>query len=222
MVQDSHLATRFAFLATHRWFRVLPIALALGASADALAADPKEAVFAGGCFWCMEEAFDKVPGVLKTTSGYSGGSADTATYPQVSAGQTDHAEVVEVEYDPDEVSYDQLLNVFWRNIDPFAVDRQFCDAGTSYRSAIFPMDDQQSALAKASLDEMQARFERDIATQIEAFKAFYPAEDYHQNYYKTNSLRYNFYKSACGRVDRLEEVWGDEAGTQGALSAQAQ
>ncbi|RAR59711.1 peptide-methionine (S)-S-oxide reductase [Onishia taeanensis] len=222
MAHNPHAATRFAFLATHRWFRALPLALAIGASADALAADPKDAVFAGGCFWCMEEAFDKVPGVLETTSGYSGGTADTATYSQVSAGRTEHAEVVQVEYDPDEVSYEQLLNVFWRNIDPFAVDRQFCDVGTSYRSAIFPMNEEERVLAKDSLDEMQARFERDIATQIEAFKAFYPAEDYHQNYYKTNSLRYHFYKSACGRVDRLEQVWGDEAGTQGALSASAQ
>ncbi len=201
---------------------MLPLAFALGASGQALAAEPKDAVFAGGCFWCMEEAFDKVPGVLDTVSGYSGGSADSATYQQVTAGGTAHAEVVQVKYDPDEVSYEELLEVFWRNIDPFAVDRQFCDAGTSYRSAIFPMNEQQTALAQASVDEMQARFERDIATRIEAYQAFYPAEDYHQNYYKTNSLRYNFYKSACGRVDRLEEVWGDEAGTQGALGAPPQ
>lgn len=217
MAHYQHAAPRFISPAVQRLFKALPLALAIGASANALAADPKDAVFAGGCFWCMEEAYDKVPGVLETTSGYSGGAADTATYQQVSAERTDHAEVVRVEYDPDDVSYEQLLEVFWRNIDPFAVDRQFCDAGKSYRSAIFPMNEDQRAMAKASLDEMQARFDREIATQIEDFKAFYPAEDYHQNYYKTNSLRYNFYKSACGRVDRLEEVWGDEAGTQGAL-----
>ncbi|WP_168014890.1 peptide-methionine (S)-S-oxide reductase MsrA [Halomonas salinarum] len=217
MAHYQHAATRLISPAVQRLFKALPLALAIGASANALAAAPQDAVFAGGCFWCMEEAYDKVPGVIETTSGYSGGAADTATYQQVSAERTDHAEVVRVEYDPDDVSYDQLLEVFWRNIDPFAVDRQFCDAGKSYRSAIFPMNEDQRAMAKASLDEMQARFDREIATQIEDFKAFYPAEDYHQNYYKTNSLRYNFYKSACGRVDRLEEVWGDEAGTQGAL-----
>lgn len=218
MAHHPHSTHRFAPLTTRRWLRVLPLALAVGASAQALAADPEEAVFAGGCFWCMEEAFDKVPGVLETTSGYSGDSADTATYQQVSAGRTKHAEVVQVEYDPDEVSYDVLLDVFWHNIDPFAVDRQFCDVGTSYRSAIFPTNDAQRALAEDSLAEMNARFERDIATRIEDFMAFYPAEDYHQNYYQTNSLRYNFYKSACGRVKRLEEVWGEEAGTQGALN----
>ncbi|WP_136253872.1 peptide-methionine (S)-S-oxide reductase MsrA [Onishia niordana] len=217
MAHYQHAATRLISPATRCLFKALPLALAIGASANALAADSKDAVFAGGCFWCMEEAYDKVPGVLETTSGYSGGAADTATYQQVSAERTDHAEVVRVKYDPDDVSYEQLLEVFWRNIDPFAVDRQFCDAGKSYRSAIFPMNEEQRAMAKASLDEMQARFDREIATQIEDFKAFYPAEDYHQNYHKTNSLRYNFYKSACGRVDRLEEVWGDEAGTQGAL-----
>ncbi|WP_192036338.1 peptide-methionine (S)-S-oxide reductase MsrA [Halomonas sp. YLGW01] len=216
MTQLTPLARCAAYSASSHWLAALSLAF-IGVSTPTLAAEPEEAVFAGGCFWCMEEAFDKVPGVLETVSGYSGGDATTATYPQVSAGRTAHAEVVQVAYDPDEVSYEELLDVFWRNIDPFAADRQFCDAGSSYRSAIFPVDDQQETLAKASLDEMLERFDQDIATRIEPFEAFYPAEDYHQNYYKTNSLRYNFYKSACGRVERLEEVWGDEAGTQGAL-----
>ncbi len=173
------------------------------------------AVFAGGCFWCMEEAYDPVEGVIATTSGYSGGHVEAPTYEQVVAGGTGHAEVVEVEYDPEVVDYERLLHVFWRNIDPFAENRQFCDAGNSYRSAIFPMNAEERELAEATRAELEERFGREIATQIEDFEAFYPAEAYHQDYYRENPLRYNFYKSACGRADRLEEVWGDEAGGLG-------
>lgn len=174
--------------------------------------DSASAVFAGGCFWCVEEAFDPVEGVLSTTSGFSGGHVEDPTYNQVVEGNTGHTEVVEVEYDPSVVDYQTLLDVFWRNIDPFAVDRQFCDVGDSYRSEIFVLDDEQRSLAEASLASMKGRFDQDIATEITDFEAFYPAEDYHQNYYQKNPLRYRFYKSACGRVERLEEVWGDEAG----------
>ncbi|MDW7748112.1 MAG: peptide-methionine (S)-S-oxide reductase MsrA [Halomonas sp.] len=174
------------------------------------------AVFAGGCFWCMEEAYDKVEGVRATTSGYSGGHTEDPTYDQVTAGGTGHAEVVKVDYDPDQVDYETLLHVFWRNIDPLAEDRQFCDKGASYRSAIFPMDAEQRALAEASRDAVAERFDQPITTEINDFEAFYPAEDYHQDYYLENQVRYRFYKSGCGRVDRLEEVWGDEAGANSA------
>ncbi|MDT8878684.1 peptide-methionine (S)-S-oxide reductase MsrA [Halomonas saccharevitans] len=199
----------------HLSLLALPAAILLGSPSQA-SAESDSAVFAGGCFWCMEEAYDKVGGVTATTSGYTGGNTKDPTYQQVVAGGTGHAEAVKVDYDPDRVDYETLLHVFWRNIDPFAVDRQFCDKGASYRSAIFPMDDEQHALAEASREEVAERFDQEIATEISDFDAFYPAEDYHQNYYAENRVRYNFYKSACGRVDRLEEVWGEEAGASAA------
>lgn len=171
------------------------------------------AIFAGGCFWCMEPPYDKLDGVVSTTSGYIGGRADTATYEQVSAGGTDHAEAVKIVYDPAKVSYDRLLEVFWRNIDPVAVDRQFCDAGSQYRSAIFPLDAEQRAKAQASLDALASsgRFSRPIATRIEPAAPFHAAEDYHQDYYMKNPYRYQFYRATCGRDNRLEEIWGAEA-----------
>ncbi|MBB3191521.1 peptide-methionine (S)-S-oxide reductase MsrA [Halomonas cerina] len=192
-----------------------PIMLVAMLAAPALAADTESAVFAGGCFWCMEEAYDKVEGVVETTSGFSGGHVDNPTYEQVAAGGTGHIEVVKVEYDPDAVDYDTLLHVFWRNIDPFAVDRQFCDEGHTYQSAIFPMNDAQREQAEASRQAVAERFDQDIATRIIDFEAFYPAGDYHQNFYKKNTLRYNYYKSACGRSERLHEIWGDEAEATG-------
>ena len=197
--------------------RRLPLAALLALVPLAAPADDHTAtaVFAGGCFWCVEEAFDPVEGVIATTSGYSGGDTEAPTYEQVTGGDTGHAEVVAVEYDPAVVDYRQLLHVFWRNIDPFAEDRQFCDVGDSYRSAIFPMNAEERQLAEASRAELEARFEREIATQITDFEAFYPAEAYHQDYYQENPLRYRFYKSACGREERLEEIWGDEAGGLG-------
>ncbi|MGR2739005.1 peptide-methionine (S)-S-oxide reductase MsrA [Billgrantia sp. Q4P2] len=173
------------------------------------------AVFGGGCFWCVEEAFDKVDGVVSTTSGFSGGHVENPSYQQVVDGNTGHAEVVRVEYDPAAVDYATLLHVFWRNIDPFAVDRQFCDAGEAYRSVIYYGSDEEQALAEASRDELAERFDREIATEITPFEAFYPAEEYHQDYYRKNPVRYNYYKSACGRERRLEAVWGDEAGGLG-------
>ncbi len=193
----------------------LPVAFAIAGTAQA-DEETASAVFAGGCFWCMEEAYDQVEGVLETTSGYSGGHTEDPTYEQVVAGGTGHAEVVKVDYDPERVDYATLLHVFWRNIDPFAEDRQFCDKGASYRSALFPMDAEQRALAEASRDAVAERFDQPIATEINDFEAFYPAEAYHQDYYLENPVRYRFYKSACRRVERLEAVWGDEAGASAA------
>ena len=168
------------------------------------------AIFAGGCFWCMEPPFDKLPGVKSTTSGYTGGDTRRPTYEQVSAGRTGHAEAVQVRYDPALVSYSQLLDVFWRNVDPLAVDRQFCDVGDQYRSAIFTLDAEQQRLAEESKRKLEAsgRFKQPIATQIVAASRFYPAEDYHQNYYTRNPIRYKFYRFNCGRDQRLEQLWG--------------
>ncbi|MDN3556353.1 peptide-methionine (S)-S-oxide reductase MsrA [Halomonas maura] len=191
------------------------IVLAAALGPAALAADTESAVFAGGCFWCMEQAYDKVEGVVETTSGFSGGQVENPTYEQVSAGGTGHIEVVKVDYDPDAVDYATLLHVFWRNIDPFAVDRQFCDEGHTYQSALFPVNDAQREQAEASRQAVAERFDQDIATEIIDFEAFYPAEDEHQNFYEENALRYNFYKSACGRSERLKEIWGDEAEASG-------
>lgn len=168
------------------------------------------AIFAGGCFWCMEPPFDKLPGVISTTSGYIGGRVSNPTYDQVSAGGTGHAEAVQVKYDPTRIGYAQLLEVFWRNIDPLAVDRQFCDVGDQYRSAIFPIGAEQQRLAEASKRALQdsGRFDRPIATQIVAASRFYRAERDHQDYYKRNPVRYKFYRFNCGRDQRLEELWG--------------
>lgn len=188
------------------------IALPLSAISLNALAESEHAVFAGGCFWCVEEAFDKVDGVTATVSGFSGGETENPSYREVVNGGTGHLEVVEVEYDPAQVDYSELLDVFWHNIDPFAVNRQFCDEGDSYRSAIFVNDDAQRELVEASRKALAERFGRDITTEILDAATFYPAEQEHQNYYKENPLRYRFYKSACGRVERLEEVWGDEAG----------
>ena len=168
------------------------------------------AVFAGGCFWCMEPPYDKLPGVISTISGYTGGKVANPTYEQVSAGGTGHAEAVQVRYDPTRISYATLLDVFWRNIDPVAVDRQFCDVGSQYRSAIFPVTPEQRRLAEASKRKLESsgRFDRPIATRIEPAATFYPAEDYHQDYYKKNPVRYKFYRWNCGRDQRLQELWG--------------
>lgn len=169
------------------------------------------ATFAGGCFWCLEGPFDELDGVQATISGYSGGDVDNPTYEQVSAGGTGHAEVLQVTYDPTLISYEQLLNVFWRNIDPTTPDRQFCDKGHQYRPAIFYHDDAQRAAAEASLEALKANkpFKAEIKTEISAFKNFYAAEDYHQDYYLKNPIRYKFYRYNCGRDRRLEQLWGE-------------
>ena len=169
-----------------------------------------KATFAGGCFWCVEEAFEKVPGVIAAVSGYTGGDVANPSYKQVTGGQTGHAEAVEVIFDPAHVTYAQLLDVFWRNVDPTVVDRQFCDVGNQYRTAIFVHDDAQRRLAEASKETLQASkpFAEPIVTPIVAASTFYPAEDYHQDYYKHNPLRYKLYKWNCGRAQRLAELWG--------------
>lgn len=171
-----------------------------------------EATFAGGCFWCMEPPYDNQPGVSATISGYIGGELENPTYEDIARGDTGHAEVVKVVYDSEQISYEQLLAIFWRNIDPFAVDRQFCDVGDQYRSAIVYHDEAQRELAEASKAEMEARFDQAIATQIVPATTFWPAEEYHQDYYQKNPVRYKFYRYSCGRDARLEEVWGEEAG----------
>jgi peptide-methionine (S)-S-oxide reductase len=171
------------------------------------------AIFAGGCFWCVEADFDKVPGVLSTTSGYIGGRKANPTYSQVSSGGTGHTEAVKIVYDPAMVTYDKLLYVFWRNVDPLTREGQFCDFGTQYRTGIFYVNDAQKTAAEASKAaiEESGRFKRPIVTEIAAAGPFYAAEDYHQNFYKTNPVRYNLYRFNCGRDARLEELWGKEA-----------
>jgi peptide-methionine (S)-S-oxide reductase len=171
------------------------------------------ATFAGGCFWCMEPPYDKLDGVLATTSGYAGGDKVDPTYQEVSAGGTGHAEVVQITYDPSKVSYQQLLDVFWRNVDPLDAGGQFCDRGDQYRTAIFVHDEEQRCLAEASKQALvdSGRFEQPIVTEIVAAGPFYPAEDYHQDYYEKNPLRYNFYRWNCGRDARLAELWGEQA-----------
>jgi peptide-methionine (S)-S-oxide reductase len=196
-------------------------AVILARAGMVLAADGEEAAapggmeaatFAGGCFWCMEPPFDKLEGVISTTSGYAGGPEKDPTYEQVARGLTGHAEVVQVVYDPTRITYEELLWVFWRNIDPLAVDRQFCDAGRQYRSAIFYHDEAQRAAAEQSLREIRARFDAPVATVVVPLDdSFYPAEAYHQDYYLKNPLRYRFYRFNCGRDERLESLWGDEA-----------
>ncbi len=185
---------------------------AAGAETTGAARSPDSlavATFAGGCFWCMEPPFDELEGVVDTTSGYTGGHVADPTYEQVSSGGTGHAEAVRVRYDPAEVGYRELLEVFWRNIDPLDAGGQFCDRGAQYRTAIFYHDARQRRLAEQSRREIAARLDAPIATEIVAAGAFYEAEDYHQNYYEKNPLRYKFYRFTCGRDGRLEEVWGE-------------
>ena len=169
-----------------------------------------KAIFAGGCFWCMEHPFDVLPGVVSTTSGYIGGQKKNPTYEEVSSGRTGHTEAVQVVYDPKKVTYEKLLDVFWHNIDPTVKDQQFCDHGSQYRSGIFYVDDEQKRLAeasKAALDRNKP-FSAAIVTEITRASEFYPAEDYHQDFYLKNPLRYKYYRSGCGRDARLKQLWG--------------
>jgi peptide-methionine (S)-S-oxide reductase len=191
---------------------LLSISSIAWSQAPAAAAPPAtaKAIFAGGCFWCMEPPFDKLDGVISTTSGYIGGHKKNPTYKEVSAGVTGHTEAVQVVYNPAKVNYEKLLEVFWKNIDPTVKDRQFCDHGSQYRSGIFYLGEEQKKLAEASklkLDKTKP-FKDPIVTEITAATEFWPAEDYHQNYYVTNPVRYNFYRSSCGRDARLKELWG--------------
>jgi peptide-methionine (S)-S-oxide reductase len=194
---------------------LLAFGLASGSAAAQDTADVPglaRATFAGGCFWCMEEAFDPIEGVVSVVSGYTGGRVPRPGYEQVSAGGTGHAEAVEIRYDPSRVSYERLLEHFWRNIDPLAVDRQFCDGGTQYRSAIFYHDAAQRRAAEASKAalEKSGKLPGRIATQIAEAGPFYPAEEYHQDYYRKNPQRYKFYKWSCGRAQRLAQLWGEK------------
>jgi peptide-methionine (S)-S-oxide reductase len=196
------------------------IALPIMASAQAPAAAPTiapataKATFAGGCFWCMEGPFDVLDGVISTTSGYIGGKTKNPSYKEVSSGTTGHTEAVQVVYDPKKITYEKLLYVFWRNIDPTTKDQQFCDVGSQYRSGIFYHDDNQKKLAdesKAALMKSKP-FKGDIVSEITAAAEFTAAEEYHQDYYKKNALQYKFYRSGCGRDAKLKQLWGDEAG----------
>ena len=193
-------------------------ALPFYATADSLPAktadvapetDLAKATFAGGCFWCMEKPFDALEGVVSTTSGYTGGRVENPSYEQVSAGGTGHVEAVQVVYDPAQVTYDALLSVFWQNVDPLDNRGQFCDKGSQYRAKIFVQTDQERQRAEASKQALTDRFgNQPIATAIEPAQPFYAAEDYHQDYYLKHPVRYNFYRTACGRDKRLTEVWG--------------
>ena len=184
--------------------------IALLALAPAQAQTRAVAIFAGGCFWCMEPPFDKLDGVLATTSGYIGGTKADPTYEQVTSGRTGHYEALQVEYDPARVSYQQLLDVFWRNIDPLDASGQFCDKGPQYRSGIFALDDSQRAAAEASKAalEKSGKLPGRIVTEILPAAKFYPAEAYHQDYYRKNSASYTYDRWSCGRDRRLEKLWG--------------
>jgi len=190
----------------------VPLLLMPGLTAAQASEGTASAVFAGGCFWCMEPPFDALDGVISTTSGYTGGELADPTYEQVSNGGTGHVEAVEVVYDPEIVSYETLLDVFWRNIDPVDDGGQFCDRGPQYRSAIFVRNERQRLAAEASRRKVarSGELSGEIATAIRPATAFYAAEPYHQDYYRENPLRYKFYRFTCGRDQRLSELWGDD------------
>ncbi|MFA6149396.1 MAG: peptide-methionine (S)-S-oxide reductase MsrA [bacterium] len=173
----------------------------------------EKATFAGGCFWCMEHPFDELPGVVSVTAGYTGGQKKNPTYQEVSAGGTGHAESVQVVFDPSRISYGKLLDVYWRNIDPTTKDRQFCDSGNQYRSAIFYHSEEQRRAALQSKETLEKTkpFREPVVTAIVPAGEFYPAEEYHQHYYKKNPIRYRYYRAGCGRDRRLKELWGSAA-----------
>ena len=198
---------------------ILGVALAVGAfglsgQAATTTGGMAKATFAGGCFWCMEEVFEGVEGVVSVVSGYTGGRKANPSYQEVSAGWTGHAEAIEVQFDPTKVSYARLLVVFWHNVDPTTPDRQFCDRGNQYRTAIFYHDEEQQRLVEESKRKVEQtkRFQAPIVTEIIPASTFYPAEEYHQEFYKKNPVRYKFYKFTCGRAQRLEELWGPKTG----------
>jgi peptide-methionine (S)-S-oxide reductase len=201
------------------WLRAFALGIGLwagllGVAAAQKAAATHKAIFAGGCFWCVEADFDKVPGVLSTVSGYIGGTVPNPTYEQVSRKNTGHTEAVEITFDPAQVSYEQLVAYFWRTIDPTVRDRQFCDVGSPYRTAIFAIGDEQLRIARASLAALEKSrpFRDPIVTPVLPATIFYVAEDYHQDYYRRNPVRYEYYRTACGRDARLRKLWGEEAG----------
>jgi len=198
----------------HRWLAVaLMAAPAAWAQTKGAPAKTETAIFAGGCFWCVESDFDKVDGVVSTTSGYIGGRKTNPTYSEVSAGGTGHTEAVRIEFDPARVSYAQLLEKFWPTIDPTAKDQQFCDVGSQYRSGIYPQNEAQLKAAqasKAALEKVKP-FSQPIVTEIVLAGTFYPAEEYHQDYYLKNPIRYSFYRKNCGRDAKLKQLWGDKS-----------
>lgn len=192
--------------------------LVLGVALAASAAEPvtkgkatATAIFAGGCFWCMVHPFDELPGVMSVTSGYTGGQKVNPTYEQVSAGDTGHVEAVQVIFDPKQISYEKLLEVFWRNVDPLDKGGQFCDRGSTYTSAVFYQNDEQKKLAEQSKAAIEKKLGKQVVTTIRPAATFYAAEDYHQDYYKKNPLRYKYYRYSCGRDQRLEELWGKKS-----------
>jgi peptide-methionine (S)-S-oxide reductase len=193
--------------------RLLAVALLLGIAgpSPAPSSTPTSAVatFAGGCFWCMEGPFESLPGVSSVVSGYAGGQRKDPSYEEVSAGTTGHAESVEVRYDPRKVGYEKLLDVYWHNIDPFQGNGQFCDGGSQYRPVIFFHDEAQRQAAEASLKQVEQRFQKKVVTQVVPAGPFYRAEEYHQDYYRTNPIRYQMYRTGCGRDRRLKEIWGE-------------
>jgi peptide-methionine (S)-S-oxide reductase len=195
-------------IALGSWIALVGVPAAPARAADA----PSTATFAGGCFWCMQPPFENLPGVVSTTVGYTGGKTKDPTYEEVSAGGTGHAESVQVVYDPQKISYEKLLEIFWHNIDPLTADAQFCDHGRQYRTAIFTHDATQRRLAEESKQRLEAsgRFEQPIVTEIVAASEFYPAEDYHQKYHEKNPARYKLYRWNCGRDQRLKALWGGE------------
>ena len=206
---------------SRRFGRGLAAIIFFGAAiaAHAQAAKPADAayakaIFAGGCFWCMEPPFDKLDGVISTTSGYTGGGVKNPGYEQVSSGRTGHAEAVQILYDPKKVTYEKLLDVFWHNVDPTVKDQQFCDVGNQYRTGIFYVNEEQKRLAEDSKAQLEKTkpFKAAVVTQITAAGEFWPAEEYHQDFYIKNPLRYKFYRSGCGRDARLKDLWGDKAG----------
>jgi len=191
---------------------LLGLASLVQASGETVSSSKTErAVFAGGCFWCMEGPFDKLPGVISTRSGYTAGHVKNPSYRQVSAGRTGHTEAVEIVFDPNRVSFDQLLKVFWKNIDPLDAKGQFCDKGSQYRAGIFYQNESQQASAESSLAMLKnsRRFQKPIVTEITRGSVFYPAEDYHQDYYLKNPVRYKYYRFSCGRDKRLEALWSE-------------
>jgi peptide-methionine (S)-S-oxide reductase len=194
----------------YAWLRGAFVSFAPVEAANQAAPAPRgqqKATFAAGCFWCVEADFDKLKGVISTTSGYIGGKVRNPTYEQVSAGGTGHTEAVEIVFDPAVVTYEQLLDHFWRNVDPFAANRQFCDVGSQYRPEIFVHDEAQRAAAEASKKRIQGRFSTPIVVNISPAVPFYRAEAYHQDYYKTHSVQYRYYRWRCGRDERLEAIW---------------
>lgn len=198
-----------------RALAALLLAMVAAASAFAAPMPPRaSAIFAGGCFWCEETAFEGVPGVTSVTSGYTGGQKKDPTYEEVSSGGTGHAESVQVVYDPSKISYEKLLEIFWHNVDPFQANGQFCDHGNQYRSAIFYQGDAQRSAAEASKRKLEKdpKFRGKIVTQIVPASTFYPAEEYHQDFYKKDPVRYHSYRTGCGRDARLKAIWGEAAG----------